>query len=44
MKCKACGSDDVTQSKGKCNECQWIYEQEHQKKDEKNERLAKETS
>ena len=28
MKCKACGSDDVTQSHGKCNECRWIYEQQ----------------
>jgi len=29
MKCKACGSDDVTQSKGQCNECRWVWEQEH---------------
>lgn len=28
MKCRACGSDDVTQSKGQCNECLWVYEQE----------------
>lgn len=28
MRCKACGSDDVTQTHGRCNECKWIYEQE----------------
>jgi len=28
MKCGACGSDDVTKSKGKCHECLWIWEQE----------------
>lgn len=33
MKCKACGSDDVTQSKGKCNECLWVYEQERKRQD-----------
>ena len=32
MKCKACGSDDVTKSKGKCHECLWVYEQEQLKK------------
>jgi hypothetical protein len=29
MKCKTCGSNDVTKSKGKCNECRWVWEQEH---------------
>jgi hypothetical protein len=36
MKCKACGSDNVTQSKGRCHECKWIYEQEQKKKYAKN--------
>jgi len=34
MKCKACGSSDITQSKGKCNECLWIYQQEQERKKE----------
>jgi hypothetical protein len=35
MKCKVCGSSDVTQSKHKCNECLWIYEQQQKQKEEK---------
>lgn len=37
MKCPRCGSDDITQTKGKCNECLWIYEQEQKIKREKKE-------
>lgn len=41
MKCKACGSEDVTQSHGKCNECRWIYEQEQKFKKEQKENKKK---
>lgn len=34
MKCRACGSDDVTQSKGQCNECRWIYDHQQKLKEE----------
>jgi tRNA(Ile2) C34 agmatinyltransferase TiaS len=42
MKCPKCGSSDVTQSKGKCNECLWIYEKEQKKKKEKLQDIKKE--
>lgn len=38
MQCSSCGSDDVTQSKGKCNECLWVYEEEQKKKKAKEEK------
>lgn len=41
MKCKACGSDDITQSKGKCNECLWIFEQEQKRLKELDKKKTK---